>query len=99
MERLGPETIKQLTGKAMEILARMNKVDGMLQELKEEIQKNFGDAPEPSPLRTKKEVCQFLKISIVTLDKLIANGSIKTLKIGGKSVRIHERELQSFISN
>jgi excisionase family DNA binding protein len=99
MEVLSQETIKQLTGKAKNILARIDKVDGMLQQLKAEIEESFKDTPSTSPLRTKKEVCQFLKISIVTLDKLIAEGRIKTSKVGGKSIRIHESELNSFIAN
>lgn len=77
----------------------MDKVDGMLQELKAEIEKGFGDPVSTSPLLTKKEVCEFLKISVVTLNKLIANGAIKSLKVGGKSVRIHESELKSYQAN
>jgi excisionase family DNA binding protein len=99
MEGLSQNTTKELTGKAKDILARMDKVDSMLQKLKAEIEKGFDDPVSTSPLLTKKEVCRFLKISIVTLNKLIANGAIKSFKVGGKTVRIHESELKSYQAN
>jgi excisionase family DNA binding protein len=98
MEGLSIDTKKELTGSAAEILKRIDKVDRMLSELKEDIEKKYGDASSSSPLFTKKEVCQLLKISRVTLHKLISSGEIKILKVGGKSIRIHEDALKSFIS-
>lgn len=99
MEGVGINTTNQLTSKARELLVRMDKVDRMLQELKGEIERSFCNPSTASPLLTKKEVCDFLKISVVTLNKFIAEGRIKALKVGGKSVRIHESELKSYQAN
>jgi excisionase family DNA binding protein len=53
----------------------------------------------PSPLKTRREFCKLLKVSMTTLDKMIAEGKIKAFKVGGKSVRIHEDQLKSILSN
>jgi excisionase family DNA binding protein len=98
MEALSVDLKKELSGSAAEILRRINKVGVQLGNLKADIERNFNDVFQTDPLLTKREACQILKISITTLDKLIADGSIKSIKVGEKSVRIPQSELQSFIS-
>lgn len=44
-------------------------------------------------MKTKKEVCEFFKVSIGTVNNWIKQGKIKAVKIG-RSVRIPEEEIE-----
>jgi excisionase family DNA binding protein len=45
---------------------------------------------------TRKELSEYLKISLPTLHKLVNNGTIKSYKIGG-SVRFKKTEIETFL--
>ena len=45
---------------------------------------------------TRKELAEYLKISLPTLHKLVNNGTIKAYKIGG-SVRFKKTEIETYL--
>lgn len=53
-------------------------------------------APLKSPYYTAAEVAQYLRLSLRQVRRLIADGHIQVTRFG-RSIRIHERELESFL--
>ena len=49
-------------------------------------------------MHTKKEVADYLRVSLATINRLIRVGQIQTLKIG-RSVRITDKALKSFLAS
>ena len=48
-------------------------------------------------LMTKKEVCEFLRISQATLDRIVAGGELRAMKVGG-SVRFMRSDLSAYLA-
>ena len=53
-------------------------------------------APLKSPYYTAAEVAQYLRLSLRQVRRLIADGNIEVTRFG-RSIRIHERELEAFL--
>ena len=49
-------------------------------------------------LLTRQEVCEHLKVSIDTLQRLIAKGEIQALRVGGRGIRVSEEALEAYLS-
>ena len=52
--------------------------------------------PNPSPFMTINEVSDFLRLSTRQIRRLVAQGLLRPTRFG-RSVRIHQRDLDSFV--
>ena len=60
--------------------------------------KERNSTEDAEAMHTKKEVADYLRVSLATINRLIRVGQIQTLKIG-RSVRITDKALKSFLAS
>ena len=50
------------------------------------------------PCVTRFELAQLLKVSVRTVDRMIADGEIRVVRVHGKTVRIPKAEVERYLS-
>lgn len=51
----------------------------------------------PAPLLTKAEVAEHLHVTVRTVDRLIAAGEIKAVRLGHRTTRVHPDSVDAYL--
>ena len=97
--RKGPHGVRSRTFVLVDLLYGITSSPRMQPAMvKPALAQERNSTEDAEAMHTKKEVADYLRVSLATINRLIRVGQIQTLKIG-RSVRITDKALKSFLAS